>query len=79
MIVLLLLALGLITILRIYIYKMAKKVGCKKRNKVNEFYISSATMRDGTCRLFETDKGKVAVCREKDKIKIFSIDESDIE
>lgn len=56
---------------------MAKRAGCKKKEKINEYYISSATLKDGKCKLLETKKGKFAVCREKNKIKVFEIDESE--
>lgn len=49
----------------------------KKKEVMKEYSISSATLKDNTCKLFETDKGKIAVCREKDKIKVFAIDESE--
>lgn len=54
---------------------MAKKK--KKGKEEKKYYICKKTLKDGTCKLFETKKGKFAVCREDDMIKIFEIDESE--
>ena len=70
------LSLVLIIIICIHIHKLRVKDKMVKKPK-KEYYISSATLKDGTCKLLETKKGKFAVCREKDKIKVFEIDESE--
>jgi hypothetical protein len=52
--------------------KIEKKDGCR----LGEYSISGATIKNGSCKLFETTDGiKIAVCHDKGKIKIFKIDE----
>ncbi len=47
--------------------------------KLKTFTVTSETIRDGTCRLFKTKDGtKIAIAHDKDKMKVFEIDESKI-
>ena len=42
-------------------------------NKVTE--VDSDEIEEGSCKILETKKGRLAVCKEKNKIKIYPIDE----
>jgi len=45
----------------------------KNMNKVTE--VDSDKIKDGSCKILETKKGRLAICKEKNKIKIYPIDE----
>jgi len=66
---------ALLAFLLIPIHKYLKLM--KESDGLKTFVISDKTIKDGYCRLFlTTDNVKIAVVHEKDKMKIFEIDES---
>jgi len=42
---------------------------------IKETEVDIKKLRDGSCKILETKKGRLAICKEEDKIKVYPIDE----
>lgn len=36
--------------------------------------VDISKLKEGSCKILDTDKGKLAVCKEKGKIKVYAIE-----
>jgi len=49
----------------------------KEQEPVKQIEIDPSKLREGTCQIKKFGKGKVSICKEDGKIKIFEVDKEE--